>query len=358
VRKDKENGGAGRKQTWSDSKCKRVRILKWWCTKRRNDEHGGAEIKKGGCAVKKRVAYGTKWPKPKCSKKQEASLISPSTPRPITVHLPPTHHFHLCLVAPGTSVTTPLTTLSTTKKTPVTTHLLLLSSPTRARQGLHSSPSWPRGLACRRPSSAGSATSRSSPVPPSPSRESRRRWRARTPRLVTTRPSLLRSCDRTRPGSRTPRGHTPPSTSFDSPAARPPAGVLFSWFSVSTCARLMMRNVRVRVLFGIGIGVSIQCERRLQVQMMTNMRDYGCLFVSSFCRCCDVEVVWMWFGERLTEGGFLIFDGDGKMVRNLKWCQTRMKICGIKLDLCVRACWVWYLFFLFLVFYAGDEMRE
>ena len=33
-----------------------------------------------------------------------------------------------------------------------------------------------------------------------------------------------------------------------------------------------------------------------------------------------------------------IFDGDGKMVRGLKWCQTRMKICGIKLDLCVRAC--------------------
>jgi len=90
-----------------------------------------------------------------------------------------------------------------------------------------------------------------------------------------------------------PRGHTPPLTSFDSPVARSPAGLLFSWFSVSTCARLMMRNVRVCVLFGIGIGVSVQCERRLQVQMMTNMRDCGCLLVNSICRCYDVEVVWM-----------------------------------------------------------------
>jgi len=32
-------------------------------------------------------------------------------------------------------VTTPLTTMSTTKKTPMTTHLLLLPSPTRARRG-------------------------------------------------------------------------------------------------------------------------------------------------------------------------------------------------------------------------------
>jgi len=54
-----------------------------------------------------------------------------------------------------------------------------------------------------------------------------------------------------------------------------------------------MRNVRVCVLFGIGIGVSVQCERRPQVEMMTNMRDCGCLLVSSICRCCDVEVVWM-----------------------------------------------------------------
>jgi len=28
-------------------KCKRVRILKWWCTKKRKDEHGGVKIKKG-----------------------------------------------------------------------------------------------------------------------------------------------------------------------------------------------------------------------------------------------------------------------------------------------------------------------
>ena len=85
---------------------------KWWTWRCRD--------KKGGCVVKKRVAYGTKRLKPNYSKKQEASLISPSTPRPVTVHLPPAHHFHLCLAAPGTSVTTPvttpLTTLSTTKK--------------------------------------------------------------------------------------------------------------------------------------------------------------------------------------------------------------------------------------------------
>jgi len=61
-----------------------------------------------------------------------------------------------------------------------------------------------------------------------------------------------------RPGSRMPCGHTPPSTSFDSPAARPPRGFLSSWFSVSTRARLMMRNVKACVLFGIGIGVSVQ----------------------------------------------------------------------------------------------------
>ena len=141
------------------------------------------------------------------------------------------------------------------QKTPVTTHLLLLSSPMRARQGLHSSPSWPRGLACRRPSSAGSATSRSSPVPPSPARESRRRWHARSPRLVTTRPSLLHSRDQVRErhaatihrrlaSIRRRRGHR--------------RGFLSSWFSVSTRARLMMRNVRACVLFGIGIGVSVQ----------------------------------------------------------------------------------------------------
>ena len=38
-------------------------------------------------------------------------------------------------------------------------------------------------------------------------------------------------------------------------------------------------------------------ERRLQVEMMTNMRDCGCLLVSSICRCCDVEVVWKCCGE-------------------------------------------------------------
>ncbi|QCD86269.1 hypothetical protein DEO72_LG3g790 [Vigna unguiculata] len=42
----------------------------------------------------------------------------------------------------------------------------------RFKQELHRSPSWPRGLACRIPPSAGSAASRSSPVLPSPSRES------------------------------------------------------------------------------------------------------------------------------------------------------------------------------------------
>ncbi|QCE14239.1 hypothetical protein DEO72_LG11g1238 [Vigna unguiculata] len=104
----------------------------------------------------------------------------------------------------------------------------------RARQGLHSSPSWPRGLACRRPSSAGSATSRSSPVPPSPARESRRRWHARSPGLVTTRPSLLHSRDQVREchaatlhrrlaSIRRRRGHR--------------RGFLSSWFSVSTRAR-------------------------------------------------------------------------------------------------------------------------
>lgn len=89
------------------------------------------------------------------------------------------------------------------QKTPVTTHLLLLSSPMRARQGLHSSPSWPRGLACRRPPSAvPAATDVHASAPFAPILFRSRERHARTLWLVTAVPATaIGSATITRPRS-------------------------------------------------------------------------------------------------------------------------------------------------------------
>jgi len=82
-------------------------------------------------------------------------------------------------------------------------HLLLLSSPTRAGQGLHPSPSWLRGLACRRPPSAVPATAdvhASAPFAPILFRSRERH--ARTLQLVTVVPAAaIGSAAITRPRS-------------------------------------------------------------------------------------------------------------------------------------------------------------
>jgi len=77
--------------------------------------------------------------------------------------------------------------------------------------------------------------------------------------------------------------------------------------------------------------------------------DSGLLLVSKWW--CDVEMVALRKGYAV--GVRMLRWWRWKCAKGLKWCQ-RMKTCRIKLDLCVRACWVWYMFFFILVFYVGE----